>query len=109
MGGKEDFDLSSTHLLYTAKDPSLSGPLHSRQNVRPPLLLLLSYLTLEQIYILPLSGTAKPRQLTTGKQGSTSSPVLSKQGDKAAWLEQRKDGHSEDRCVLVLLEIIGRC
>ncbi|KAG2352080.1 hypothetical protein BDR07DRAFT_1439646, partial [Suillus spraguei] len=37
------------------------------------------------------------RQLTSGIQGATHSPVFSPSGDKVAWLELAIDGHESDR------------
>lgn len=42
-------------------------------------------------------GKDKPRELTSGKQGATHSPVLSHDGTKAAWTELDEDGYESDR------------
>lgn len=34
FGGAEDFDVSGTQIVYTAKDPSVDEASHTRQNVR---------------------------------------------------------------------------
>lgn len=52
-----------------------------------------------KIYIVPLQGGSAPRQLTSGKQGATSSPVLNKQCTKAAWTQMDEDGYEADRYV----------
>lgn len=44
----------------------------------------------------------KPKELTSGKQGATHSPVLNSEGTKAAWLELDEDGYEADRRVNVL-------
>ncbi|KZT23468.1 alpha/beta-hydrolase [Neolentinus lepideus HHB14362 ss-1] len=89
FGGTEDFDLGPTHVVYTTIDPALSEAWHTKQN----------------IYIVPISGAEKPRELTSGKQGATHSPVWSKQGDKVAWLELDKDGYEADRSKLVVYDL----
>ncbi|KIJ45356.1 hypothetical protein M422DRAFT_46814 [Sphaerobolus stellatus SS14] len=71
FGGTDNFDISSKHIAYTTKDPSVPEAWHTRQN----------------IYLVPLKGGEKPKQLTTGKQGTTNSPVFSPQGTKVAWTE----------------------
>lgn len=52
------------------------------------------------MYIVDIKGEHKPRELTSGKQGATHSPVLSAQGDRAAWLELDEDGYEADRCAV---------
>lgn len=43
FGGTDDFDVSGTHVVYTAKDPKLPPAWHTRQNVRshPAFILLI--------------------------------------------------------------------
>lgn len=36
FGGTDDFDVSDTSVIYTAKDPKLPMAWHTKQNVRPP-------------------------------------------------------------------------
>ena len=88
FGGLDDFDVSQTHLVYTTKDPILPPAWHTKQNV----------------YIVDLEGTLKPRELTSGEQGVTHGPILSPQGDKVAWLESDQDGHESDRYVSHLMD-----
>jgi len=89
FGGTDDFDTSDTHIVYTAKDPALSPGFHTRQNV----------------YIVPLKGDEKPIELTTGTQGATHGPIFSKQGDKVAWLELKKDTAEADRARIVIYDL----
>ncbi|KAJ3491680.1 hypothetical protein NLI96_g535 [Meripilus lineatus] len=89
FGGLDDFDVSQSHLIYTTKDPKLPPAWHTKQNV----------------YIVDLDGTSKPKELTSGEQGATHSPVLSPQGDKAAWLELDQDGHESDRAKIVIYDL----
>jgi hypothetical protein len=46
-----------------------------------------------------MTGNQKPRELTSGKQGATHSPVFNAQGDKVAWTELDEDGYESDRLV----------
>ncbi|TFK52466.1 alpha/beta-hydrolase [Heliocybe sulcata] len=89
FGGTDDFDLGPEHVIYTTIDPELPQAWHTKQN----------------IYIVPVSGAEKPRELTSGKQGATHSPVWSKQGDKVAWLELDKDGYEADRSKVVIYDL----
>ncbi|KPV74481.1 uncharacterized protein RHOBADRAFT_15880, partial [Rhodotorula graminis WP1] len=93
FGGASDFSFSATHLLFHAKDPHVNPAWHTRT----------------QVYLVPLdprSGAdAKPRAITVGTQGACSSPVLSPDGKRAAWLEMREDGYEADRNRVVVYEI----
>lgn len=95
-----DFSISDSYVVYTAKDPELSlGPLHTRQNVSRVLVLNRYHSSRDciQIYIVDLEGESSPRQITTGEQGTTGSPVFSHAGDRVAWVEMPKDKHYIDR------------
>ncbi|GAA5912527.1 hypothetical protein JCM8208_001984, partial [Rhodotorula glutinis] len=93
FGGASDFSFSATHLLFHAKDPHVNPAWHTRT----------------QVYLVPLdprSGAdAKPRAITVGTQGACSSPVLSPDGKRAAWLEMREDGYEADRNRVVVYEV----
>ncbi|KZT73924.1 alpha/beta-hydrolase [Daedalea quercina L-15889] len=89
FGGTDDFDVSETHVVYTAKDPALPLAWHTKQNV----------------YLVDINDASKPVELTSGKHGATHSPVFSKQGDKAAWLQLDKDGAEADRAQVVIYDL----
>ncbi|TFK24997.1 hypothetical protein FA15DRAFT_739131 [Coprinopsis marcescibilis] len=89
FGGLDDFDISSTHILYTAKDPELPYAWHTKQNV----------------YIVQIEGDSKPKELTSGRQGAIHSPVFNTAGTKAAWLELDKDGYESDRAKIVIYDL----
>ncbi|KAJ8507119.1 hypothetical protein ONZ45_g10479 [Pleurotus djamor] len=89
FGGTDDFDVSRTHIVYTSKDPKLAESWHTKQNV----------------YIVDLGGKEQPRELTSGKQGATHSPVFNLAGDKVAWLELDKDGYESDRAKIVIYDL----
>ncbi|EIW81008.1 alpha beta-hydrolase [Coniophora puteana RWD-64-598 SS2] len=88
FGGTDDFDVSSTHIVYTTKDPELPQAVHTKQNV----------------YIVPFDGS-KVTELTSGKQGATHSPVFNKQGDKIAWTELDEDGYETDKAKIVIFDL----
>ncbi|KAI0789789.1 alpha/beta-hydrolase [Abortiporus biennis] len=88
FGGTDDFDISNSHVIYTTKDPKLPPAWHTKQDV----------------HIVPIFG-GQNKELTSGKQGATHSPVLSAQGDKAAWLELDEDGFESDRAKIVIYDL----
>ncbi|BGP17602.1 hypothetical protein JCM10213_001253 [Rhodosporidiobolus nylandii] len=93
FGSASDWSLSSTHLLFHAKDPHLNPAYHTRH----------------QVYLVPLSprsaSDATPRQITLGTQGATASPVFSPCGKRVAWLEMREDGYEADRNRVMVYEL----
>ncbi|KAF7796251.1 hypothetical protein EIP86_007425 [Pleurotus ostreatoroseus] len=90
FGGLDDFSVSGKYVIYTAKDPKLPPAWHTKQN----------------IYLINLEGPSKPKELTSGKQGATHAPVLSEQGDKAAWVELDLDGYESDRGKVVIYDLV---
>ncbi|KAG2134271.1 alpha beta-hydrolase [Suillus cothurnatus] len=88
FGDAHDYDLSQTHVIFTAKDPQLPKAMHTRQN----------------IYLVAHDGKDL-RQLTSGIQGATHSPVFSPSGDKVAWLELAHDGSESDRAKVVVYDL----
>ncbi|KAI0755168.1 alpha/beta-hydrolase [Daedaleopsis nitida] len=89
FGGTDDFDVSDTQVVYTAKDPQLPKAWHTKQN----------------IYIVDIHGLSGPKELTSGKQGATHGPVFNTAGDKVAWGERERDGHESDRAQLVIYDL----
>lgn len=90
FGGLDDFDVSETYIVYTTKDPELPEAWHTKQNV----------------YIVDVGGNSRPRELTSGKQGATHSPVFNTAGTKVAWLEMDKDGYESDRSKIVIYDLV---
>jgi len=86
----DDFDVSSTYIVYTTKDAELPEAWHTKQNV----------------YIIDIDGASEPKELTSGKQGATHSPVFSKDGSKVAYLELDEDGYESDRAKIVIYDLI---
>ncbi|KAH9932677.1 alpha/beta-hydrolase [Epithele typhae] len=89
FGGTDDFDISDSSVIFTAKDPQLPKAWHTKQNV----------------YLVPLDGSAAPHEITAGKFGATHAPVFNTAGDMAAWTQLDRDGHESDRAKLVLYDI----
>jgi dipeptidyl aminopeptidase/acylaminoacyl peptidase len=82
FGGADHFDISvSRWLVFVAKDPTLNGAYHTKQN----------------LYLLNLQG-GKPTKLEIpGFNGATSGPVFSPDGTQIAFLSQREDGYESDK------------
>lgn len=92
--------------MYTTKDPLLPEAWHTKQNVRSQRYVAMCIcLRYQQVYIVDIRGHNKPRELTSGKQGATHSPVFNKQGDKVAWLELDEDGYESDRAKIVIYDL----
>ncbi|TDL17751.1 alpha/beta-hydrolase [Rickenella mellea] len=89
FGGLDDFQFLYGVIVYTAKDPNLPPAVHTKQNV------YIKYLG---------SPDDDPRELTSGQQGATHSPVVSRDGNKIAWLELDKDGYESDRAKIVVYD-----
>ncbi|KAG7088324.1 hypothetical protein E1B28_012333 [Marasmius oreades] len=89
FGGTDDFDVSGELLIYTTIAPETSDAWHTKQN----------------IYVVDIAGGKKPRELTSGKQGATHSPIFNHDGTKAAWLELAHDGYESDRATIVIYDL----
>ncbi|KAH9969542.1 alpha/beta-hydrolase [Russula dissimulans] len=89
FGDAGDYDVSDKYIVYTTKDPGLPEAWHTKQNV----------------YLVDFTGSQKPRELTSGTQGATHSPVFNAQGDKVAWTELDKDGYESDRAKVVIYDL----
>lgn len=70
-----DYDLSSTHLVVSAKDPNLNPAWHTRKG----------------IYLIKRGKQGQVKELTSGSQGATSSPRFSPDGKSVVWLEMEED------------------
>ncbi|KAH7921310.1 alpha/beta-hydrolase [Leucogyrophana mollusca] len=88
FGGTGDFDISDTHIVYTAADPGLPAVLHTRQG----------------IYYVDFGGS-ETIELTSGNQGATGGPVFNKRGDKVAWREAEKDRDGSARSDIVIYDL----
>ncbi|KAJ6585138.1 alpha/beta-hydrolase [Mycena capillaripes] len=90
FGGTDDFSVAGGSVLYTAKDPTLPQAWHTKQNV----------------YIVGTADPGNPKELTSGKQGATHSPVLNSDATKAAWLELAEDGYEADKANIVIYDLV---
>ncbi|KAJ7189841.1 Alpha/Beta hydrolase protein [Mycena pura] len=90
FGGTDDFSVAGTSVLYTTKDPVLAQAWHTKQNV----------------YIVSTAEPGSPKELTSGKQAATHSPVLNSDATKAAWLELAEDGYESDKANIVIYDLV---
>ncbi|KAI5983492.1 alpha beta-hydrolase [Pisolithus albus] len=88
FGGKDDFDISDSQIVFTAKDPKLPKAMHTKQN----------------IYLVSFVGSDL-LELTSGVHGATHAPVFNRQGTKVAWLQLDEDGHESDRHKVVIHDL----
>ncbi|KAK7048493.1 dipeptidyl-peptidase 5 [Favolaschia claudopus] len=90
FGGTDDFSVAGDKVLYTTKDADLPKAWHTKQN----------------IYIVSTIDPGNPKELTSGQQGATRSPVLNSDATKAAWLELAKDGYESDKANIVVYDLV---
>ncbi|KAF8172042.1 alpha/beta-hydrolase [Mycena galopus ATCC 62051] len=90
FGGTDDFSVVGTSVLYTTKDATLPQAWHTKQNV----------------YIVDTADPGNPKELTSGQQGATHSPVLNSDATKAAWLELAEDGYEADKANIVVYDLV---
>ena len=105
-GDKHDYDLSSRHLVFVAKDPNLPPAWHTRMHV---------YL----VPLYPQNQNDRIPKCLTSQGGARSSPVFSASAKaqrsskhehetavgKIAWLEMRKDGYEADRNRIIIYDL----
>ncbi|KAL9604836.1 MAG: hypothetical protein Q9219_000284 [cf. Caloplaca sp. 3 TL-2023] len=91
FGGKDHFDISSTGLVFVAKDPELNPAFNTKCN----------------FYHIPISDfslppKSKPRKIEIEDlQGAATSPVFSPDGKSAAFLQMQQNGYESDKNRLV--------
>ena len=87
FGDTGHFDISSTGLVFVAKDPTLDPALHTKSNFY--------YLSITDF---AAASSKRPRKLQIdGMDGACSSPIFSPNGQAAAFLQQRQDGYESDK------------
>ncbi|KAN0087536.1 Merops: S09.UPW [Tylopilus felleus] len=88
FGGIDDFDISDSQVIFTAKDPKLPKATHTKQN----------------IYLVSFNGSDLV-ELTSGVHGATRAPTFNREGNKVAWLQLDEDGHESDRAKVVIHDL----
>lgn len=93
FGGTGDFDLSSTGIVFVAKDPELNPARHTKTD----------------LYYIPFPPAdsqkpAMPRQVKTGGlRGYSTSPVFSPDGKAVAFARMKSDQYESDKPRLMLI------
>ncbi|KAF1986228.1 dipeptidyl-peptidase-like protein V precursor [Aulographum hederae CBS 113979] len=97
FGGADDFDISSSGLIFKAKDLAVNPATHTKEN----------------IYIAKLAFTkssdSKPELIDVPDfKGAGSSPVFSEDGSKAAFLKMHQDGYESDKNQIFVVPDVRR-
>ncbi|MCJ1477519.1 hypothetical protein MMC13_006191 [Lambiella insularis] len=96
--GTEHYDISSTGIIFVAKDPSINPAFNTKCN----------------LYFLEVSNfttatTAKPQLAEVESlEGAASSPVFSPSGRALAYLKMKKNGYEADRNRLLLIPDVSK-
>ncbi|KAL8714905.1 MAG: hypothetical protein Q9220_001418 [cf. Caloplaca sp. 1 TL-2023] len=87
FGGKDHYDISSTGLVFVAKDPDLNPAFNTKCN----------------FYYVPIQDFSREPAVRPQKfdisilQGAATSPVFSPDGKSAAFLQMKKNGYESDQ------------
>ncbi|KAJ7928032.1 alpha/beta-hydrolase [Mycena leptocephala] len=65
----------------------------------------LAWHTKQNVYLVSTTDPGNPKELTSGQQGATHSPVLNSDATKAAWTELAEDGYEADKANIVIYDI----
>ncbi|PSN69781.1 hypothetical protein BS50DRAFT_519189 [Corynespora cassiicola Philippines] len=88
FGGADHFDISSTGLVFTSKDPDLNPALHTKTNI---------YLSVASDF-WDLSNDPQIQKVELdGIEGASTSPVFSPDGSQLAFLSMKTDGYESDK------------
>jgi len=85
FGGIDNFDVYGNCIIFVAKDPDLDPALNTKANVY-----------IARLWDVGPSPTIE-RVIIPGFEGASSSPVISPDGSKAAFLSMKKNGYEADR------------
>jgi len=99
FGGLDHFDVSSTGIVFVAKDPTLDPALNTKCN----------------FYFVPLgtfsvsSHSGRPQKVEIeGFEGACSSPVFSPDGQAAAFLQMKQNGYESDKTRVFLVPDLSK-
>lgn len=93
FGGASDFDISSSGIVFVARDPKLSPATHTKSD----------------LYFVPLSSFTQarppvPQLIKTGKlRGYSAAPAFSHDGKSVAFTRMRHDQYESDKTRLLLI------
>ena len=92
-GGSDHFDLSSTGIIFVARDPDLNPAFNTKCD----------------LYYVPLtsfsqSNSSAPQKIEVeGLEGAASSPAFSPDGKSAAFLKMRQNGYESDKNRVIII------
>jgi len=93
FGGLDHFDLSTTGIIFVAKDPSLNPAINTKCD----------------LYYTPIKDFTKPpsalpqRAEVQDLEGAASSPVFTPEGKGAAFLKMKRNGYESDKNRVILV------
>ncbi|KAH7123767.1 dipeptidyl-peptidase-like protein V precursor [Dendryphion nanum] len=102
FGGADHFDISSSGLVFTAKDPDLNPAFHTKTNI---------YLISSDAFWdkKACDQSNEPVKVEIyGFEGASTSPVFSPSGKQIAFLSMKKDGYESDKNQIFIIPDIKR-
>ncbi|KAF2739293.1 dipeptidyl-peptidase 5 precursor [Polyplosphaeria fusca] len=94
FGGTDHFDISSSGLVFTAKDPDLDPALHTKTNIY----LIAKQCLPEDCMWSNLQALPELQKVEIyGFDGASTSPVFSPDGKQIAFLSMKTDGYESDK------------
>ena len=88
FGGKDHFDIGLNGIGFVAKDPDLNPAMNTKSNFY--------YVSINTSAEVPIYSTPK-KYGKEGIEGASSSPVLSPDGNSAAFLQMKENGYESDK------------
>jgi len=93
FGGSDHFDLSTTGIIFVAKDPSLNPAFNTKCDF---------YYAPVKDFMKPLSALPQ-RAKVQDLEGAASSPVFTPEGRGAAFLKMKRNGYESDKNRVILV------
>ena len=88
FGGTDNFDICQNCIIFVAKDPDLNPALNTKSNV---------YILQIRSWDRDASPPILEQVIIPGFDGASTSPVVSPDGSRAAFLSMRKNGYEADK------------
>jgi dipeptidyl aminopeptidase/acylaminoacyl peptidase len=94
FGGTDHFDISHNRIVFVSKDPDLNPALHTKSNV---------YIRHINSWDAEDNTPTLQRVIIPGFEGASTSPVISPDGSKAAFLSMKAAGYEADKNQIFVL------
>jgi dipeptidyl aminopeptidase/acylaminoacyl peptidase len=88
FGGTDNFDISHNRIIFVSKDPDFNPALNVKSNV---------YIVRVDSWDGSKESSAPQRVIIPGYEGASTSPTISPDGQKAAFLSMKTAGYEADR------------